>query len=98
MARFDLNETTENEILSFWRTSTRLDRAVDLVRYGFVEEQAPDIFSVQSQTKTDKRYLCDLRAPSCECPDWVFRGSVNSILCKHIQAAILVSRLKPVPQ
>lgn len=96
--RFVLGETTEKELLNYFQTSTRLDRASDLVRYGYVTEDAPNLFSVRSQKHMAKFYTVDLRRPSCDCPDWTFRGADTGIPCKHIQAALLVRGLKPVPE
>jgi len=95
LATFVLNETTEKELLDFFRVSTRLDRAVELSDY--VEQVAPDVYLVQSASKPI-RYTVDLRAKTCECPDWTFRGSVNGLPCKHIMAAYLAAHRKPVPQ
>jgi hypothetical protein len=93
MPTFDLRTTNENEILSFWRTSTRLDRACASV--DEVEEIAPDMFLVRSQSKPSKRYLVDYRAKTCECPDFVYRGSVNGIVCKHWMSVHLAKFRKP---
>ena len=95
MATFVLNETTEKELLDFFRVSARLDRAVELAEY--VEEVAPDVFLVQSASKPI-RYTVDLRGRSCECPDWTYRGSVYGLPCKHQIAAYLAKHRKPVPQ
>lgn len=89
--RFILTETTEAELLKYFQVSTRLDRAVQLTDY--VEEVAADVFLVQSASHP-VRYTIDLRAPSCECPDWTYRGSVNGLPCKHIMAAYLVKHRK----
>jgi hypothetical protein len=91
MATFLQNETTEKQVLDYFRVSTRLDRAVELV--DLVEEVAPDVFLVQSVNKP-VRYTVDLQGMSCECPDWTYRGSVNGIPCKHIMAAFLVAHRK----
>jgi len=91
MAKFDLNEVTEKELVDYFRVSTRLDRAVELV--DFVEQVAPDIYLVQSASKP-VRYTVDVRAMTCECPDWTYRGSVNGIPCKHIMAAYLIAHRK----
>ena len=92
MLVFILNETTEKELLSYFRVSTRLDRAVELT--DFVEEVAPDIYLVPSTSKPI-RYTVDLRGRTCECPDWTYRGSVNGIPCKHLMAAYLSKHRKP---
>jgi hypothetical protein len=91
MANFVLNEITEKELVDYFRVSTRLDRAVELV--DFVEQVAPDIYLVQSASKP-VRYMVDVRAMTCECPDWTYRGSVNGIACKHIMAAYLIAHRK----
>jgi predicted nucleic acid-binding Zn finger protein len=93
MARFNLAETTEDELLNYFRVSTRVDRAVDLV--DFVVEEAQGLFLVRSQSKPGTEYTVDLQAKSCDCPDWTFRGSVNGIPCKHIMAAYLAAHRKP---
>jgi hypothetical protein len=95
MPTFDLKITTEKELIDFWRTSTRLDRGCAIADEA--EEIAPDIFLVRSQSNPKKRYLVDLRAKTCECPDWTYRGSVNGIPCKHIMAAWLSAHRKPAP-
>lgn len=92
MPRFNLAETSEEELVEYLRVSTRLDRAVELA--DFVEQVAPDTFLVPSAEKP-VRYTVDLRGRSCDCPDWTFRGSVNGIPCKHIMAAYLSAHRKP---
>ena len=92
MVSFILTETTEKELLDYYRVSTRLDKAVDLA--NFVEEIAPDLYLVQSASKPI-RYTVDLRTMSCECPDFQFRGSVTGCPCKHAMAAFLVAHRKP---
>jgi predicted nucleic acid-binding Zn finger protein len=92
MARFDLNETTEKDLLAYFRVSTRLDRAADLV--DFVVEESQGLFLVQSASKP-KQYIVDLERRTCDCPDWTFRGAVNGIPCKHIMAAYLAAHRKP---
>ena len=87
MVRFNLATTTEDQLLEYFRVSTRLDRAVDLV--DFVVEEAHELFLVRSQSSPEKQYTVDLRSKSCDCPDWTFRGSVNGLPCKHIMAAYL---------
>jgi predicted nucleic acid-binding Zn finger protein len=96
MATFNLQETTEQDLLSYFRVSTRLDRAVQMVDYAKLD--APGIFIVKSQTRNGERYVVDLRAGTCSCPDWTHRGSVNGVSCKHIMAAYLAAHRKPVPQ
>ena len=91
--RFDLKNTDENLLLGFYRTSTRLDRAVRLV--DGVEEAAPGIFLVQSASKPETRYITDLASMTCDCPDWTFRGAVNGLPCKHLMAAWLSAHRKP---
>jgi hypothetical protein len=91
--KFDLNQTTEESLLAFFRTSTRLDRAVSLVDQ--VEENAPGMFLVRSQSNPEKVYQVDLVGRSCDCPDWTHRGSVNGIPCKHWMAAYLAVHRKP---
>jgi hypothetical protein len=93
MARFDLTKTSEEYLLSYFRVSTRLDRAVDLV--DFVVEESQGLFLVRSQTHQDREYTVDLERRSCDCPDWTYRGSVNGIPCKHIMAAYLATHRKP---
>jgi len=66
MASFILNETTEKELLDFFRVSTRLDRAVNLV--DLVEENGPGMFLVRSQSNPAKTYQVDLVGRSCDCP------------------------------
>jgi predicted nucleic acid-binding Zn finger protein len=90
--RFDLAEITHEELLAYFRVSTRLDRAVDLV--DFVVEESRGVFLVQSASKP-KQYVVDLERRTCDCPDWTFRGSVNGIPCKHIMAAYLAKHRKP---
>ena len=92
--RFDLAKTTDEELLDFYRVSTRLARAVDLVDY--VVEESQGLFLVQSASKP-KQYVVDLERRTCECADWTFRGSVNGIPCKHIMAAYLAKHRKPAP-
>ena len=41
MVSFILNETTEKELLDYFRVSTRLDRAVELVDFVVEEAQGP---------------------------------------------------------
>ena len=96
MASFILNETTEKELLSYFRVSTRLDRAVGLV--DFVVEEAHELFLVRSQSKPDKTYTVDLTSRTCDCPDWTYRGSVNGLPCKHIMGAWMSAHRKPVPE
>jgi hypothetical protein len=93
MARFNVNEATEKELLNYFHISTRLDRAVDLV--DFVVEESLGLYLVKSQSNPEKQYIVDLRLKTCDCPDWTFRGSVNGIPCKHILAAYLVAHRKP---
>ena len=85
--RFELQTTAPEELLEFFRVSTRLDRAVQLV--DFVVEESQDLLLVRSQTLPEKEYTVDLRGMTCDCPDWTFRGSVNGIPCKHLMAAWL---------
>jgi predicted nucleic acid-binding Zn finger protein len=98
MTTFNLTTTTEDELLNYFRVSTRLDRAADLV--DFVVEEAQGLFLVQSQSHNGEQYIVDLASAhaSCSCPDWTFRGSVNGIPCKHIMAAYLAVHRKVVPQ
>jgi hypothetical protein len=91
--RFDLKTTDQNLLLAYYRTSTRLDRAIGLV--DGVEEAAPGVFLVQSATKPDRRYITDLASMTCDCPDWTFRGAVNGLPCKHLMAAWLSAHRKP---
>lgn len=95
MATFNLNETTEQDLLEYYQVSTRLDRAVQLV--DFVAEESNGLFLVQSQTHNGEQYIVDLASAhaSCSCPDWTFRGSVNGIPCKHIMATYLAAHRKP---
>jgi hypothetical protein len=93
MVSFILNETTEKQLLDYFRVSTRMDRAVDLV--DFVVEESLGLYLVRSQSKPDKQYTVDLERRSCDCPDWTYRGSVNGLPCKHIMAAYLSAHRKP---
>jgi hypothetical protein len=93
MVSFILNETTEKQLLDYFRVSTRLDRAVDLV--DFVVEESQGLFLVRSQVNPEKQYTVDLWARTCGCPDWTFRGSVNGLPCKHQMAAYLAVHRKP---
>ena len=93
MARFDLAKTSEEDVLSYFRVSTRLDRALDLV--DFAAEESQGLFLVRSQTHSDREYIVDLAGITCYCPDWTFRGSVNGVPCKHIMAAYLAAHRKP---
>ena len=95
MPRFNLAETSETDLVDYFRVSTRLDRAVGLV--DFVVEEAQGLFLVQSQSHNGEQYIVDLASAhaSCSCPDWTFRGSVNRIPCKHIMAAYLSAHRKP---
>jgi predicted nucleic acid-binding Zn finger protein len=93
MVSFILNETTEKELLDYFRVSTRLDRAVELV--DFVVEEAQGLLLVRSQVNPEKQYTVDLQGKTCDCPDWTFRGSVNGLPCKHIMAAYLAVHRKP---
>ena len=68
--RFDLSKATEEELLKYFRVSTRLDRAVDFV--DFIEQVAPNIYLVQSASKPI-RYTVDLprhdmRMPKLDIP------------------------------
>ena len=92
MTSFVLNETTEKELLDYFRVSTRLDRACALV--DVVGEVAPDIFTVKSQRDAEREYTVDLRSKTCDCPDWTFRGSVSGLPCKHLMAAYLAIHRK----
>jgi hypothetical protein len=56
--KFQLSQTTEENLLAFWRTSTRLDRAVTLV--DEVEENAPGMFLVRSQSNPEKTYQVEV--------------------------------------
>jgi predicted nucleic acid-binding Zn finger protein len=91
MATFNLQETTEQDLLAYYRVSTRLDRAIQMIDHAKLN--APDIFIVKSQTNGE-RYVVDLRANTCTCADWTHRGSVNGIPCKHIMAAWLSAHRK----
>ncbi len=91
--RFDIRTTDTEDLLAYFRVSTRLDRAVNLV--DFVVEEAQELCLVRSQTDPEKQYTVDLRGRTCDCPDWTFRGSVNGIPCKHQMAAYLAAHRKP---
>jgi hypothetical protein len=91
--KFDLTQTGEEDVLTYFRVSTRLDRAVDLV--DFAVEESQGLFLVRSQTHSDREYIVDLAGKTCDCADWTFRGSVNGIPCKHLMAAYLAAHRKP---
>jgi hypothetical protein len=40
-----------------------------------------------SNSKGDGSYLVDLRAETCECPDFRYRAQANRMKCKHLIAA-----------
>jgi hypothetical protein len=73
--RFQLGTVTPEQLVAFYRVSTRLDRAVEMI--DKVHDNAPGIAIVDSQTHSKVRYVTDLRAGTCECPDWTYRGSVT---------------------
>jgi hypothetical protein len=91
--RFNLADTAEEQFLAYYRSLTRLDRSVSLV--DTVEEAAPGMYLVPSQKAPGVLYTVDLRAKTCTCADWTFRGSVSGIACKHIMAAHLACHRKP---
>jgi hypothetical protein len=90
--RFELGIVTEEQLLAYFRVSTRLDRAIGMLDH--VERNAPGIALVRSASKPKVRYVTDLRAGTCECADFVFRGSINGTPCKHLLAARLKERLE----
>jgi hypothetical protein len=83
--RFELGTVTPEQVLAFYRVSTRLDRAITILDH--VERNAPGIALVRSASKPKVRYVTDLRGMTCSCPDWTFFGSVHKIPCKHLIAA-----------
>jgi len=89
--RFELGTVTPEQVVDFYRVSTRLDRAITILDH--VERNAPGIALVRSASKPKVRYVTDLRAGTCECPDFVFRGSITGIPCKHLLAARVKQRL-----
>ena len=91
--RSDLSGTSEQELLDFYRVRSQLNDAVNLT--DFAEEAAPDVYLVQSASKPI-RYAVDLRAKTCECADFLYRGSVNGVPCKHVIACFLAKHRKPV--
>ena len=90
--RFELGTVTPEQVVDFYRVSTRLDRAIAILDH--VERNAPGIALVRSASKPKVRYVTDLRAGTCECADWTFRGSVTGSPCKHLLAAKLKERLE----
>ena len=85
--RFELGEVTGEQVVGYFQTSTRISRAVQIL--DNVKADAPDIYLVKSQV-SNKKYVTDLRAGTCECPDWTFRSANNPhFKCKHLLAARL---------
>ena len=89
--RFELGTVTGEQIVQYYQTSSRIERAIQIVDH--VTRDAPGIYIVQSQSKPKVKYVTDTRAGTCSCPDWTFRGSVENIPCKHILAARIRERL-----
>ena len=89
--RFELGTVTGEQVVGYFQTSTRISRAVQIL--DNVKADAPDIYLVKSQV-SNKKYVTDLRAGTCECPDWTHRGSVTGIPCKHILSARIKERLE----
>ncbi len=88
--RFELGTVTPDQVVAYFRISTRLERAAEIVDH--VEKDAPGICIVRSQTRAKTKYVTDTRAGTCSCPDWTFRGSVTGMKCKHLLAVELRER------
>jgi len=43
-----------------------------------------DIFQVESKTKPNQFWICNLKYPSCECPGFTNWGRKNNKLCNHL--------------
>ena len=89
--RFELGTVTPEQVLAYYRVSTRLDRAITILDH--VERNAPDIALVRSASNPKVRYVTDLYAGTCTCADFVFRGSLTGTPCKHVLAARVKERL-----
>jgi len=59
----------------------RFHRAVEMLKTLEVLQVAPTVFMVPSQSN-GTNYKVDVKAVTCECPDYRFRHS----FCKHLQA------------
>ena len=82
--RFELGTVTPEQLLAFYRVSTRLDRAITILDH--VERNAPGIALVRSASKPKVRYVTDLRAGTTA-------GRITGIPCKHLLAARVKQRL-----
>ena len=90
--RFEIGTITSEQIVQYYQTSSRIDRAIQIVDH--VVRDAPGICIVQSQTKPKVRYVTDTWNKSCTCPDWTFRSVGNpNFKCKHLLAAEIRERI-----
>ena len=90
--RFELGSVTEQQIVTYFQTSSRIERASQILDH--VTKDAPGICIVQSQTSPKKRYVTDTRAGTCECPDFTFRFmKTENFKCKHLLACELRERV-----
>jgi hypothetical protein len=94
MAKFNVNKTTSENIITYYQTKTRLDRAITMFQNKVeVREVAPDTYLVASQKTPDKWYKVkwhtDQLLRSCECKDHEKRGAFYGYLCKHLQLVAL---------
>ena len=86
--RFELGTVTGEQVVQYYQTSTRIERAIQIVDH--VTRDAPGICIVQSQSKPKVKYVTDIWAGTCTCPDFLFR----KVICKHVIAGRIKEKLE----
>jgi len=94
--RFVLGQTQPDQIVKYFQVSGRVKRAVEM-DLEKCKADSPGIFLVKSATNGE-RYVTDLWAGTCTCPDWTYRASVADIPCKHLILARIKNASLPLPQ
>ena len=72
--------------LRLYCTQKRVDKAAGLVNSVEPLEDLPGMYQIKS-SKSDEVYLVNLagsNGPTCSCMDYMIRGSISGVPCKHI--------------
>jgi transposase-like protein len=84
---------TQSELKSF--SDKRKQRAEQLLQIGKLESIDEFTYLVPSQSNPQKKYrVSHIDAYSCECEDYIRRCAGRNLYCKHIQAILLLQKVK----
>ena len=83
---------TNDELMTF--SEQRKERATELLNHSIPERVDETTYLVPSSDGSKKYRVSHIDTYSCDCPDFLTRCKGQGLYCKHIQAIVLLNKLK----